>query len=115
MNRTLKNFTKNGRMHSLCALYGMTVNKIGISFVLCTCTLMLAFLTGCSSQSTSTIEIPGDVTASISINGKHVQVRDGILTYDGQKIAVPENATLKITHTGTARIYIDDKLALKEP
>ncbi len=90
MNRTLKNFTKNGRMHSLCALYGMTVNKIGISFVLCTCTLMLAFLTGCSSQSTSTIEIPGDVTASISINGKHVQVRDGILTYDGQKIAVPK-------------------------
>ncbi len=88
--------------------------KIGISFVLCT--LMLASLTGCSSQSTSTIEIPGGGTASISINGKHVQVRDGILTYNGQKIAVPENATLKITHTDTAvRIHVDDKLVLKEP
>ncbi len=88
--------------------------KIGGSFVLCI--LMLAFLTGCSSQSTSTIEIPGDGTASISINGKHVQVRDGILTFNGQKIAVPENATLKISHTDTAvRIYVDDELMLKEP
>jgi hypothetical protein len=59
--------------------------------------LLFAFLPGCSSQPTSTIEIPSDSTTSISINGNQFQVRDGNVTYNGQKIAVPENSTLKIT------------------
>jgi len=59
--------------------------------------LIFAFLSGCSSQPTSTIEIPSDGTTSISINGNQFQVRDGNVTYNGQKIAVPENSTLKIT------------------
>jgi uncharacterized lipoprotein YajG len=51
---------------------------------------VLAFLSGCSSEPTSTIEIPSDGTTSISINGNQFQVREGNVTYNGQKIAVPE-------------------------
>lgn len=88
--------------------------KIGINFVVCI--LMLAFLNVSCSESTSTLEITADKNASISINGKQLQVRDGILTYKAKTIAVPENARLKIAHTDTlVHIYINGKLVLKEP
>ena len=76
---------------------------------------VLAFLSGCSSESTSTIEIPSDGTTSISINGNQFQIREGNVTYNGQKIAVPENSTLKITHNNkSVFIYADDKLVHEE-
>ena len=76
---------------------------------------VLAFLSGCSSEPTSTIEIPSDGTTSISINGNQFQVREGNVTYNGQKIAVPENSTLKITHKNkSVFIYADDKLVYEE-
>jgi hypothetical protein len=76
---------------------------------------VLAFLTGCSSEPTSTIEIPSGSTTSISINGREFQVRDGNVTYNGQKISVPENSTLKITHNNkSVFIYADDKLVHEE-
>jgi uncharacterized lipoprotein YbaY len=76
---------------------------------------VLAFLTGCSSELTSTIEIPSDGTTSISINGNQFQIREGNVTYNGQKIAVPENSTLKITHINkSVFIYADDKLVHEE-
>ena len=76
---------------------------------------VLGFLTGCSLESTSTIEIPSDGTTSISINGNQFQVRDGNVTYNGQKIAVPENSSLKITHNNkSVFIYADDKLVYEE-
>ena len=76
---------------------------------------VLAFLSGCSSESTSTIEIPSDGTTSISINGNQFQIRGGNVTYNGQKIAVPENSTLKITHNNkSVFIYADDKLVYEE-
>ena len=77
--------------------------------------LIFAFLSGCSSQPTSTIEIPSDGTTSISINGNQFQVRDGNVTYNGQKIAVPGNSTLKITHKNkSVFIYADDELVYEE-
>ena len=77
--------------------------------------LIFAFLSGCSSQPTSTIEIPSDGTTSISINGNQFQVRDGNVTYNGQKIAVPENSTLKITHKNkSVFIYADDELVYEQ-
>ena len=77
--------------------------------------LIFAFLSGCSSQPTSTIEIPSDGTTSVSINGNQFQVRDGNVTYNGQKIAVPENSTLKITHKNkSVFIYADDELVYEE-
>ena len=76
---------------------------------------VLAFLSGCSSEPTSTIEIPSDGTTSISINGNQFQIREGNVTYNGQKIAVPENSTLKITHNNkSVFIYADDKLVYEE-
>jgi len=76
---------------------------------------VLAFMTGCSSESTSTIEIPSDGTTSISINGNQLQVREGNVTYNGEKIVVPENSSLKITHNNkSVFIYADDKLVYKE-
>ena len=76
---------------------------------------VLAFLSGCSSEPTSTIEIPSDGTTSISINGNQFQVREGNVTYNGQKIAVPENSTLKIAHNNkSVFIYADDKLVHEE-
>jgi len=76
---------------------------------------VLAFLSGCSSESTSTIEIPSDGTTSISINGNQFQVRGGNVTYNGQKIAVPENSSLKITHKNkSVFIYADDELVYEE-
>lgn len=76
---------------------------------------VLAFLYGCSSEPTSTIEIPSDGTTSISINGNQFQVREGNVTYNGQKIAVPENSSLKITHNNkSVFIYADDKLVYEE-
>ena len=76
---------------------------------------VLAFLSGCSSEPTSTIEIPSGSTTSISINGREFQVRDGNVTYNGQKISVPENSTLKITHNNkSVFIYADDKLVYEE-
>ena len=76
---------------------------------------VLAFLSGCSSEPTSTIEIPSGSTTSISINGNQFQVRDGNVTYNGQKISVPENSTLKITHNNNSVfIYADDKLVNEE-
>ena len=76
---------------------------------------VLAFLSGCSSEPTSTIEIPSDGTTSISINGNQFQVREGNVTYNGQKIAVPENSSLKITHNNkSVFIYADDKLVYEE-
>ena len=76
---------------------------------------VLAFLTGCFSESTSTIEIPSDGTTNISINGNQFQIRGGNVTYNGQKIAVPENSTLKITHNNkSVFIYADDKLVYEE-
>ena len=76
---------------------------------------VLAFLSGCSSEPTSTIEIPSGSTTSISINGREFQVRDGNVTYNGQKISVPENSTLKITHNNkSVFIYADDKLVHEE-
>ena len=76
---------------------------------------VLAFLYGCSSEPTSTIEIPSDGTTSISINGNQFQVREGNVTYNGQKIAVPENSTLKITHKNkSVFIYADDELVYEE-
>ena len=76
---------------------------------------VLAFLTGCSSESTSTIEIPSDGTTSISINGKQFQVRDGNVSYNGQKIAVPENSSIKITHNNkSVFIFADDELVYEE-
>ena len=87
--------------------------KIKIYFVLFI--LLFAFLSGCSSQPTSTIEIPSDGTTSISINGNQFQVREGNVTYNGQKIAVPENSSLKITHNNkSVFIYADDKLVYEE-
>ena len=79
-------------------------------FILC-----FAFVSGCSSESASTIEIPSESTTSISINGNQFQVRDGNVTYNGQKIVVPENSTLKITHNNkSVFIYADDKLVYEE-
>ena len=76
---------------------------------------VLAFLSGCSSQPNSTIEIPRDSTTSISINGKQFQVRNGTVTYNGQKIAVSEYSTLKITHNNKSLfIYADDELVYEE-
>ena len=76
---------------------------------------VLAFLYGCSSEPTSTIEIPSDGTTSISINGNQFQVREGNVTYNGQKISVPENSSLKITHNDkSVFIYADDKLVYEE-
>jgi uncharacterized protein YceK len=87
--------------------------KIKIYFVLFI--LLFAFLSGCSSQPTSTIEIPSDGTTSVSINGNQFQVRDGNVTYNGQKIAVPGNSTLKITHKNkSVFIYADDELVYEE-
>ena len=99
---------------------------------------VLAFLSGCSSEPTSVIEVSSDGTATISrvhrdvidgapikhsevldsnvtftqtINGHHFEVRDGNVTYNGQEIARPEGSTLKIRELGsTIFIYIDDKL-----
>ena len=83
--------------------------KIKIYFVLFI--LLFAFLSGCSSQPTSTIEIPSDGTTSISINGNQFQVRDGNVMYNGQEIDRPEDSTLKIKHEGSSIfIYVDDKL-----
>ena len=77
--------------------------------------VVLAFLSGCSSQPNSTIEIPSGRTTSISINGNQFQVREGNVTYNGQKIAVPENSILKITHNNkSVFIYADDKLVHEE-
>ena len=76
---------------------------------------VLAFLTGCFSESTSTIKIPSESNTSISINGNQFQVREGNVTYNGQKIVVPENSTLKITHNNkSVFIYADDKLVYEE-
>ena len=76
---------------------------------------VFAFLTGCSSESTSTIEIPSDGTTSISINGNQFQVRYGNVTYNGQEIVIPENSSLKITHNNkSVFIYADDKLVYEE-
>ena len=76
---------------------------------------VLAFLSGCSSEPSSKIEIPSDGNTSISINGNQFQVREGNVTYNGQKIAVPENSTLKITHTDkSVFIYADNKLVYEE-
>ena len=76
---------------------------------------VFAFLTGCSSESTSIIEIPSDGTTSISINGNQFQVRDGNVTYNGQEIVIPENSSLKITHNNkSVFIYADDKLVYEE-
>ena len=76
---------------------------------------VLAFLSGCSSEPTSTIEIPSDGTTSISINGNQFQVREGNVTYNGEKIVVPENSSLKITHNNkSVFIYADDKLVYEE-
>ena len=76
---------------------------------------VLAFLYGCSSEPTSTIEIPSDSNTRISINGNQFQVRDGNVIYNGQKIAVPENSTLKITHKNkSVFIYADDELVYEE-
>ena len=76
---------------------------------------VLAFLSGCSTEPTSTIEIQSDGTTSISINGNQFKVRDGNVIYNGQKIVVPENSTLKITHKNkSVFIYADDKLVYEE-
>ena len=76
---------------------------------------VLAFLSGCSSEPNSTIEIPSGSTTSISINGKEFQVRDGTVTYNGQDIVVPENSTLKITHNNKSMfIFADDELVYEE-
>ena len=77
--------------------------------------LIFAFLSGCSSQPTSTIEIPSDGTTSVSIHGNQFQVRDGNVTYNGQKVAVAGNSTLKITHKNkSVFIYADDELVYEE-
>ena len=87
--------------------------KIKIYFVLFI--LFFAFLSGYSSQPTSTIEIPSDSNTSISINGNQFQVRDGNVIYNGQKIAVPENSTLKITQNNkSVFIYANDELVYEE-
>ena len=76
---------------------------------------VLAFLSGCTSEPSSTIEIPSDSTTSILINGNQFQVREGNVTYNGQKISVPENSSLKITHNDkSVFIYADDKLVYEE-
>ena len=100
--------------------------------------VVLAFLSGCSSEPTSTIEVSSDGTATISrvhrdiidgalikhsevldsnvtftqtINGHHFEVRDGNVKFNGQEIARPEGSTLKIKQEGsTIFIYVDDKL-----
>ena len=72
---------------------------------------VLAFLSGCSSEPSSKIEIPSDGTTSISINGNQFQIREGNVTYNGEKIARPENSTLKVTQKhASVFIYVDDKL-----
>ena len=99
---------------------------------------VLAFLSGCSSEPTSTIEVSSDGTATISrvhrdiiddglikhsevldcdvtftqtINGHHFEVRDGNVKYNGQEIARPEGSNIKINQEGsTIFIYVDDKL-----
>ena len=111
---------------------------------------VLAFLSGCSSEPTSTIEVSSDGTVSISqdhraisisqdntgikgeriqhyevldsnvtfsqtINGHHFEVRDGNVSYNGQKIAVPENSSIKITHNNkSVFIYAYDELVYEE-
>ena len=76
---------------------------------------VLTFLSGCSSEPTSTIEVSSDGTTSISINGNQFQVRDGNVIYNGQKIAVPENSTLKITQNNkSVFIYANDELVYEE-
>ena len=76
---------------------------------------VLAFLYGCSSEPTSTIEIPSDVTTSISINGNHFQVCECNVPYTGSNTPVPEPSTLMITHKNkSVFIYADDKLVFEE-
>ena len=99
---------------------------------------VLTFLSGCSSEPTSTIEVSSDGTATISrvhrdiidgalikhsevldsnvtftqtINGHHFEVRDGNVTHNGKEIARPEGSTLKIKQEGSSIFtYVDDKL-----
>ena len=95
----------------------MKLNKFFYLPVRFICSIALLSIIGCSPQPTSTIEIPSGSATSTSINGKQFEVRDGIVTYNGQKIevSVPENSSLKITHTNTTVcIYVDDKLVHKE-
>ena len=84
-------------------------------FILC-----FAFLSGCSSQPTSTVEVSSDGTATISrvhrdiIDSeliKHSEVLDSNVTYNGKEIARPEGSTLKIREVGSNIFtYVDDKL-----
>ena len=104
-----------------------------VLFILC-----FAFLSGCSSEPTSVIEVSSDGTATISrvhrdiiddalirhsevldsnvtftqtINGHHFEVLDGNVTYNGKEIERPEGSTLKIREVGSSIfIYVDDKL-----
>jgi len=86
-----------------------------VLFIFC-----FAFLSGCSLQPTSTIEVSSDGTATISrvhrdiIDGapiRHSEVLDGNVKFNGQEIARPEGSTLKIREEGsTIFIYVDDKL-----
>ena len=55
--------------------------------------------------------LAGKERYSMSINGKHIEVLDGNVTYNGGKIARPENSTLKVTQKhASVFIYVDDKL-----
>ena len=99
--------------------------------------LIYAFLSGCSSQPTLTIEVSSDGAVSIlqdyreikgehiqhyevldsnvtftqTINGHHFEVLDGNVTYNGKEIARPEGSTLKIKQEGSSIFtYVDDKL-----
>ena len=55
--------------------------------------------------------LAGKERYSMSINGKHIEVLDGNVTYNGEKIARPENSTLKVTQKhASVFIYVDDKL-----
>ena len=55
--------------------------------------------------------LAGKERYSMSINGKHIEVLDGNVTYNGEKIARPENSALKVTQKhASVFIYVDDKL-----
>jgi hypothetical protein len=67
---------------------------------------------GCGSDtSTSVMEIGEGGNAFHTMNGKTVELKDGVLTYDGRTFPVPDRASVRVERRrgNVVALFVDDK------
>jgi|GEM_PF-6479273 len=80
------------------------------SLIVAVLTVMIFLGSGCG-DSEQTVVIPGSQNTNLVLNGKSIEIRDGVLTFEEQTYQLPAECRVEINQSdGIVRVYVNGKL-----